>query len=287
MTIPLTIKNRPAVSRVRHSPFVIRHALAFSLLEILVAVGLLSVIILGLLAMFSQTEKAFRFGTRQVDVLESGRAVMELLVRELQEMTSLSDTSIVNLYVSTNFPAVYLDRRPGMPQETYLQDCYFLVQSNDLWTGVAYYIDPVEPTGNARVGSLYRYSVSAPGMIRTNLWSLYNSYQQALLYAPTNVPIVWHRVADNVVHLRLIPYDQNGIAYTNINLLQYSFPFEIAPNRFEYMPSYLDLEVAILEPRALERYRTIANPNKAAEYLTNRADKVHIFRQRISIRTSQ
>ena len=210
MTLPQTTKQGPAVSRNGLSSAVFRLCRAFSLLEILVAVGLLSVIILGLLAMFTQTEKAFRFGTRQVDVLESGRAVMDLLVRELQEMTSLSDTSVVNLFVTTNFPAVLLDRRPGLPQETYLQDYYFLVQSNDLWTGVAYYVHPVEPTGNARVGSLYRYSVSAPGMVRTNLWSLFDSYQLALQTAPTNVPILWHRVADNIVHLRLIPYDQNG-----------------------------------------------------------------------------
>ena len=70
-------------------------------------------------------------------------------------------------------------------------------------------------------------------------------------------------------------------------MLQYGFPFEIAPNQFEYMPSFVDLELAILEPRALERYRAIVNPGKAAEYLTNAADKVHIFRQRIPIRTSQ
>src|SRR4051812_38323136 len=46
----------------------------FSLIEILVVVALLSVIILGLVAMFHQTQKALLSTTTQVDFLEAGRA---------------------------------------------------------------------------------------------------------------------------------------------------------------------------------------------------------------------
>jgi hypothetical protein len=60
---------------------------AFSLIEIMVTVGLLTVIILGLLLMFNQTQRAFRAGMTQTDVLEAGRATMDMLARELEQMT--------------------------------------------------------------------------------------------------------------------------------------------------------------------------------------------------------
>src|SRR5262249_44712767 len=56
-----------------------RHLHGFSLLEMMVAVTLLLVIIAALLTMFYQTQRAFRLSATQVDVLEAGRAAMELL----------------------------------------------------------------------------------------------------------------------------------------------------------------------------------------------------------------
>src|SRR2546421_7572074 len=61
--------------------------LAFSLVEILVTISLLAFIILGLMAMFIQTQKAFRGSMKQTDVLGSGRAVMDMITRELSQMT--------------------------------------------------------------------------------------------------------------------------------------------------------------------------------------------------------
>ena len=61
---------------------------AFSLIEVMVAVSLLSFIIVGLLAMFFQVQRAFRAGTAQADIMEGGRATMGLIVRDLQEMTA-------------------------------------------------------------------------------------------------------------------------------------------------------------------------------------------------------
>src|SRR5947207_12610645 len=51
----------------------------FSLIEIMVTVSLLTFIILGLLLMFNQTQRAFRTGMTQTDVLEAGRATMDML----------------------------------------------------------------------------------------------------------------------------------------------------------------------------------------------------------------
>ncbi len=52
---------------------------AFSLIEIMVAVGLMTIIVLGLLAMFDQTTRAFKVGMGQTDVLESGRATLHFV----------------------------------------------------------------------------------------------------------------------------------------------------------------------------------------------------------------
>src|SRR5437867_6593815 len=60
---------------------------AFSLIEIMVTVALLSFIVLGLLAMFTQTKRAFTSSMTQTDVMESGRAVVEMIVRDLEQLT--------------------------------------------------------------------------------------------------------------------------------------------------------------------------------------------------------
>ena len=62
---------------------------AFSLIEILVTVAILSVIILGLVAMFNQTRRAFTSSMTQVDVLESGRSAADLLSRELEQVSAV------------------------------------------------------------------------------------------------------------------------------------------------------------------------------------------------------
>src|SRR6476646_10360529 len=59
---------------------------AFSLIEILLTVGLLSFIILGLMLIFSQVQKAFRSSMTQTDLMEGGRAIADMLSRELEEM---------------------------------------------------------------------------------------------------------------------------------------------------------------------------------------------------------
>src|SRR5436190_20124464 len=59
---------------------------AFTLVEILVVMALLTVIILGLMATFSQVQRAFRLGMTQTDVLESGRLATDMISRELSQV---------------------------------------------------------------------------------------------------------------------------------------------------------------------------------------------------------
>jgi hypothetical protein len=50
------------------------------------------------------------------------------------------------------------------------------------------------------------------------------------------------------------------------------------------VPAYIELELGILEPRALERFRGLGVGQPQYEYLSNRVAQVHLFRQRIPIR---
>ncbi|HON07875.1 MAG TPA: prepilin-type N-terminal cleavage/methylation domain-containing protein, partial [Verrucomicrobiota bacterium] len=63
---------------------------AMTLMELLVAMGILSIIVVGLLAMFQQTQRALRASATQTDVLETGRAVMDLMVREIQQASAIN-----------------------------------------------------------------------------------------------------------------------------------------------------------------------------------------------------
>jgi len=60
----------------------------FSLLELMIAVGLPTVIIIALYAMFDQTQKAFRQSLNQADLSEGGRSALDLMVRNLERAAS-------------------------------------------------------------------------------------------------------------------------------------------------------------------------------------------------------
>ena len=51
---------------------------------------LLSLIVLALMAIFNSTQKAFRSGLTQTDILESGRLAMGLITSDLGAMTPSS-----------------------------------------------------------------------------------------------------------------------------------------------------------------------------------------------------
>src|SRR5688572_26001858 len=115
----------------------IRSKRGLSLMEIMVSVALLTVIILGLLAMFNQTQKAFRAGVAQVDVLDSTRAALEMMIREL-EQTTASGTFVPHLEVRT--PTPFSMALPGLDITNVLQEYFFLSRSNNYQVGTGYIV---------------------------------------------------------------------------------------------------------------------------------------------------
>jgi len=299
---------------------VIRHASpvtrsAFSLVEILVVVSLLSLIVLALMAVFSSTQRAFRAAVTQTDVLEGSRATMELMTADLRTMTPSGGVSNgpvtvngwVTSYVPVNFfaldnnysPALYyfplLQTLPGSGTlRTNVLNYFFLlgrdnINGRDSWTGIGY---AVNCTNNAPLYPLYRYyasvSLSVPPLtLFTNFTAIINNGQW------TNASL--SHVMDGVVHLTVRAYDPNGYWQTNGYMLNQKLPANVwysAPANGEVgfcffsntVPASVELELGVLEDRILARAESLSqNPTAQSNYLAQQSGAVHVFRQRVNI----
>jgi prepilin-type N-terminal cleavage/methylation domain-containing protein len=195
----------------------------FTLLEILVVMALLSFIVLGLMAMFNQTQKAFRAGLLQTDILEAGRLATDLLGRELEGVTpvNLRTNYTPALYAGISFyvEAVSSSRQSlpssggNMWRTNILDDLFFMSRENQIWTGTGYFVrtNRALGAGPGPVCTLYRYEASqtADGF-RQNPSLLFAGFNYARGMtndlSSTNVS----RIIDGVVHFRIRPHDTDG-----------------------------------------------------------------------------
>lgn len=328
-----TVRALPVASLKRsgneNDPGSVAAAGAFSLIEVMVAVGLMSFIILGLLAVFSQTQRAFRTSMTQTDVLEGGRSVMEMISRELEQAAPCSAQDFFMngvRYRATNFFAEFSNLGNPLTQElpggvpvrtNYIERFFFLTRLNQDWIGTGYVVIYDDPNG--WVGSLYRWGMTnrfRPGPIDVSAFFTSN-------LTPTNVNM--SRIADGVVHLRVRPFAGNGFPIVSDGLdyfarvrtnalmladestltLGYGIvantvtaPWRTGPDRMagcyffnNAMPAAVEVELGLLEPRVLQRYRSIpagtpGGAQTARDYLSRHAGEVHLFRQRIPIRNA-
>lgn len=281
---------------------------AFSLIEILVAVTLLSVIMIGLLAMFYQTQKAFRLGTSQVDVLESGRATLQLICRDLQQMHTSTMDNVTNFYAEPAVPVVGDRVRMALPgtnitRENVFQDVSFLTREGDTWSGITY---RVHHAGQG-AGTLYRAIAStnvslvitqatASGQRQkdtvANLSAVVcqpfgGSYTPVAPPTPPAAlafaPLIFDRVADGVVHFRVFAYTETGVLYNSTNYV--SRNGEVYHMR-NFVPAYLDVELAILDPKGMKQVERRGGL-EARNYLATQAYRTHLFRQRVHLTARQ
>ena len=158
---------------------------AFTLVEILVVVVLLSFIILALMAVFNSTQLAFRASITQTDVMEGGRSVMGLMKNDFESMTPSYGTSNVDLLTGNyytfipngapvNFTVLtntwqYQSGSPplvqplmgspnGSSRTNVLEKFFILTRQNTTWTGVGYFVDTASTN---YLNPLYRFSASA------------------------------------------------------------------------------------------------------------------------------
>jgi prepilin-type N-terminal cleavage/methylation domain-containing protein len=288
---------------------------AFTLLELMVSVAILALIIVGLLAMFNQVSRAFRAGTAQVDVMEGGRAAMGLITRELSEMTATPLTDGANFHgvLATPWPSSTQPLAIGGFRTNELWNLSFVTHLNDEWIGIGYRVS----NAVSGVGTLYRlvatadagnYSKDREGptniiRLSTNLVNsspsvdLDPSLPFVAQFAKTN----YHRVIDGVVHLMITAYETNGTtiesrlgidpAVLEKVVLGAGGSFQGYACSNSILPAYIDVELGVLEPAATAKFNqrvesNPGNPAVALDYLSKNVGKVHLFRQRVPIRSA-
>jgi prepilin-type N-terminal cleavage/methylation domain-containing protein len=292
----------------RHPSRVTRHA--FTLVEVLVVVVLMSFIILALMAVFNSTQSAFRASITQTDVLEGGRAAMGLMKSDLESMAPSFgvSNSAVNFYANTNFyqyqsgstPLVQSLAGSGYLRTNVLENFFILTRQNTTWTGVGYVVDT---TSTNYFNPLYRFTATANVSAQNMPLGLYTNF-----FANTGLPVSsantnLSHLMDGVVHLTVRAYDPNGYWMTNLPTYYYDPVFGQMTNDLSknvwfsgpawgevgfYMysntlPASVEIQLGMLEDRTLQRAQSISGLTQS-NYLAQHAGQVHLFRQRIPIR---
>jgi prepilin-type N-terminal cleavage/methylation domain-containing protein len=279
---------------------------AFSLIEIMVVVALLSMIVLGLMAMFSQTQRAFRLGMMQTDVLEAGRMATDILAREIEQTTPSYQNSI-NFYAripvnSGGDIAANVQRLPGGNdvRTNILGELFFTTRENQTWTGIGYYLrtNGAWLSGWGPVCTLYRFETNSHvSQFRTSPFRLSNGYFNTASPS-TNIS----KILDGVVHFRVRAYDVNGILIGPRDLVTAPFFYstnntyiqadgspilsEIQYYQFSNsaVPASVEIEIGVLEKDTFAQYRSLPSGAVQSNYLYKHAGNVHLFRQRVAIR---
>lgn len=260
---------------------------AFSLLEVLVVVALLSFIILGLMMMFGQVQRAYKLGTTQVDVMESGRMLADQFNRELVQATPSYGSNCVNFYAQIISPQPLLQTLSGMPdieRTNLLSALFFLTRQNQRWTGIGYL---VADTNQAGMGTLYRYELTAP----------YGTDPAWLFVNFTNAPLQdMNRMVEGVVGFTVRAYDPNGVWLTGLNRTNLIAEWPVTPGLFgvgemEYylfrsnaIPASVEVELGVLEDATVAKARAFPTAAARRNFLKDRANSVHVFRTRTSLR---
>lgn len=269
-----------------------------TLLEIMVSSALLLVIVLGLTAMFTQTQRAFRQSLHNVDTFEGARATLDLVARDVAQMNRARCTNLfmTNIISPAGLPInAATQALPGTVAA--LQEFCFLTQISNNWTAVGYTLWGTSISNGIGIGELYRYSMSYPTLnYATNYLADYRSNFARCFYVyppPTNFQ--FSRVIDGVVHMKINVFDTNGWpAYTNTGssfIDASNFPpnttFALQTNGFTFsngVPGYVNLELGILDPATVEQLKGLPLvENIQLPFITNHGAQVQLFRQQVAI----
>jgi hypothetical protein len=200
---------------------------------------------LVLFKIFDKTQSAMRSNVAQVDVMEGGRAIMDLLKRDLEQMTSPDGltTNNINFYVGLGSSVNVVDL-PGSEVWTartnYLDEVYFLKLNRDsalnlVWDATVYRVlSRINTTPGELANPAYVTNYAAEGVgwlaRRSEITTLTNRTASVLPGAagldldlsdpdhPFNVAsgktdrdwARFSRVAAGVVHFQVAPLDSRG-----------------------------------------------------------------------------
>jgi type II secretory pathway pseudopilin PulG len=292
--------------KIGHRPSAIGHLFAFSLVELLVVMVLLSLIVLALMTVFNTTQRAFRSSVTQSDVMEGSRAAMDLITTDLRGLTPSTGTNYgpVNFFVLDNayngyLALNYVPLQQSLPGSsifrTNLLNYFFMLgRENTKWIGIGY---AVNPTNTSTLYPLYRFY--AETNIAASPQGLFNAFTNTVNNGQwTNMS----HVMDGVVHLVVRADDPNGVwmtnGYTANQKLTAQNVWFSAPQWGEVgcyfysntVPAAVEIQLGVLEDRVLARAESRGIPGQPPflvpaqwSYLTNQSGAVHLFRQRVTI----
>jgi prepilin-type N-terminal cleavage/methylation domain-containing protein len=222
----------------------------FSLIEVLLAVSIMTVIVFGLFSMFNQTQKALRATAKQVDILGSGRAAIEVLVEDIQAAEAPGLPLLSELTITTKelphmlgtlertyeYEPVIQQLVDGSLRTNMLQNVFFLTRSNLNWVAKGYFFSPtanfVAPnnTRSLGFGTLFRFSSANADLTAANirdryqpqrrlnhqllgnLWDQYNNVLNANPLEVTNQVFNLNvsPLIEGIIHFKLQPIDSDG-----------------------------------------------------------------------------
>jgi len=225
------------ISRKDNTRTRIRNSRAFTLLELMVAVSVMTLVIYTLYALFNQTQIALRKNAAQVDVNEGGRAAMEMIVRELSQMETSGYPAITDprtLLTYSGSKSFHSRITPGNSalllayqsdaltpegddedlaegfRTNILQDFTFTGRGDS-----GFFVTSYRVIGAADgIGTLARYRtngtlrVTAPGQALLNKTELFNRFFFDPTVSATNS--LFEPIVAGVIHFRISPYDQLG-----------------------------------------------------------------------------
>lgn len=225
---------------------------AFTVIELLLGVAIMTLIVFGLYAVFDQTQKALRGSVQQVDIFEGARAAVDLLREDLEQAAVGGQPHRANLYsgIMSNLPPVPVTDLGGDPLMTLSAgELYLLHRAGNGWRGVGWWLDfDTNTLDSVRVGTLMRYTSTGtnanlagrlfgsrpaddgwrgwkdalpadryfalePDRDGLNLLNLHNSRYPLVWPGRTNLAYSAPVLA-NVVHFRITAYDDGGVAIT-------------------------------------------------------------------------
>ena len=280
------------------SPFAIRHLAAFSLVEVLVVVSLLSLIVLALMAVFSSTQRAFRAAVTQTGVLEGSRAAMELMARDLRTLTPSygANDGSVNFSVVAN-PAPYAPLPQSLPgtypvvYRTNLLNYFFMLgRQSTKWTATGYFVDA---GSSSPLYPLYRFYAETNTTASPS--TLYNLFTNQIGKAQFTSANMSHLI-DGVVHLTVRAYDPSGnwisptYNYTNLPNVSTNIASPPVGGEAQFfmfsnaVPASVEVALGVLEDPVLAHAQSLPFQSTAqSSYLAQQSGTVHLFRQHASI----
>ena len=279
----------------------------FTLMEVMVSMGLLSLIVIVLMTVFSNTQSAFRAGVTQTDVMANGRATMDMIAADARLLTPSHDVftnlagyhGAVNLYNGTHGYLYQGLPATGSSRTNVIQTLFLLSKENTRWRGIGYAVD-INNTHS--IFPLYRFYEETN--LDSNPGTLYTNFLNSLVFPITNTT-VWSHLMDGVVHLVVRAYDTNGFWLANSNsyavgqapfirntVFYGQFP-GVYPSYGEEsfimysnaLPASVEIQLGVLEDTAIRRLESLVNANYGSytNYLSQQANRVQIFRQRVSV----